>query len=589
MYAIYKSKSIWEVLNMRRIVLLLVMCGILGVVAADKQRLFAQEGDCAALPPTRLDDVRYGRVLPGAPNNLRAKPSTSAERVGTIAGGQFFTAGDQAAVCAEGHVWRKITTLADGLTETITAWTVETVDDAYTIEPLIETQTEYMTVHTPPSITVGTPALVPAEVYRPDGLALPPTYEMSLTIEGQTRGGTLRLFNSNTVWRYPTWTTQNEQMNSLLTTLLYYPENFDRLVQSYDNRMPYWEIGRGQTQLLWARVQAFEGGNGGVRFITQYSESDEPTAITRDSLIYHFIGGDELGMFSFSMPLTVAALPASAAEDRAFQAVGTDAAAYAAYLAQVKQTLEGLTDPVLALQLYTYDTMRSIWQKTGRTPWVSPDSVAADHPVTVLPTSGCATLLQAYNDYEIDGGAPALALRTITDAPTDFVWQVDRGEAVTPIAGPFCVADNTYWLMVNTDQQMGFVSEFRDNGGSIFAAYSGSGLYPYVDARYRYHNNTACKLYMPDSSVRVYAEPNADGTGYALLPAAILAAAGLVRNDAGDWWYLPRGVTVILAEREVELQGSVWVKTSDVYASNECITMPIMAEADFAAWLDGAR
>jgi hypothetical protein len=563
---------------MRRMLFVCVMCWLLIVGGAGNPRAMAQDTDCADLPPTRLDGARYGRVLPGPVNNLRAEPSTSADLVSTLQSGEFFIVIDEDATCADGHVWRKVQTFAKRHLESMVGWTVETIEDDYALEPLTETQSEFITLYTPSSITVGAGELVPAEIYRPDGQALPPFYEVPLTIAGQTRGGTVRVFDDLTVLGYPTWLGHRGNMFSLLSTLLHYPETFESYLATSDNQMPRWEIGRGETQLLWARLLAIEteGGTSGVRFITQYSASIEPTAITRDSLIYHFIGADALGVFSFSMPLTVQMLPATAAEDAAFQAVGTDPEAYATYLAQVKQTLENsdvLTDAGLELQLSTYDDMVRLWVAGERAQLLlsnlPPSDLPADHPATLLPTTGCTTQLAQGYYYTVRSGTPALALRNPTDAPTDFVWQARRDQAVYTVDGPFCVADNTYWLMVNADGQMGYLAETRDNGGSVFTDYSGNGPYPDISERYDYLSRTVCRLYTPDGSVRVYADPNADGRGFALFAAARYYAAGLVRNAAGDWWYLPRGASVPLGdEREMVLQSSVWVNAADVIASD---------------------
>ena len=84
---------------------------------------------CDGAPAPRLESLTLGRVVDGGvANNLRAEPSTSAQRVGQIPPGEVFNVltGTE---CAEGYRWYEV------VYRGIVGWTPEGQGDAYFLEP----------------------------------------------------------------------------------------------------------------------------------------------------------------------------------------------------------------------------------------------------------------------------------------------------------------------------------------------------------------------------------------------------------------------------------------------------------------------
>src|SRR5690606_9392465 len=63
--------------------------------------------NCPGLPESRMVIGESGRVTPGAANNLREAPSTSARRIGQIPGGGQFTV-LEGPRCVEGYAWWRV-------------------------------------------------------------------------------------------------------------------------------------------------------------------------------------------------------------------------------------------------------------------------------------------------------------------------------------------------------------------------------------------------------------------------------------------------------------------------------------------------
>lgn len=83
---------------------------------------------CSGALPSRLTVGGEGRVTPGAPNRLRAQPTTSAGILGNIpAGGMFAVIGGP--TCADGYAWWQVN--YNGLV----GWTAEGSSSQYWLEP----------------------------------------------------------------------------------------------------------------------------------------------------------------------------------------------------------------------------------------------------------------------------------------------------------------------------------------------------------------------------------------------------------------------------------------------------------------------
>jgi hypothetical protein len=98
-------------------------------VSAEPIRDLAEGFTCPGAPAPRLTVGGQGIVLPGAPNNLRTQPSLAGERVGEMPAGAIFDVVD-GPVCADGIVWFEV------ITEQVTAWTAESADGEYYLEPV---------------------------------------------------------------------------------------------------------------------------------------------------------------------------------------------------------------------------------------------------------------------------------------------------------------------------------------------------------------------------------------------------------------------------------------------------------------------
>ncbi|HEX2906063.1 MAG TPA: SH3 domain-containing protein [Phototrophicaceae bacterium] len=110
---------------MLRRFLLLVLC-LLGIGST----VLAQEPTtCDGFLASRLVVGQTGRVTPGSSNNLRAEPSTEAERVGQIPGEGVFTV-LEGPVCGENTAWWQVDYGG------VVGWTVEGLDGEYWVEPV---------------------------------------------------------------------------------------------------------------------------------------------------------------------------------------------------------------------------------------------------------------------------------------------------------------------------------------------------------------------------------------------------------------------------------------------------------------------
>lgn len=79
----------------------------------------------------RLEPSYRGYVLPGSANNMRGNPTTSAELVGSIPAGDWFTV-NRGPVCADGFAWWEVDY------QDTRGWTVEAGDDGYWLAPCPE-------------------------------------------------------------------------------------------------------------------------------------------------------------------------------------------------------------------------------------------------------------------------------------------------------------------------------------------------------------------------------------------------------------------------------------------------------------------
>lgn len=147
---------------MRRFFLLCLMLFSLGATDA-----LAQNAACPSandLPP-RLTAGTWARVVHDTANNLRAEPTTSSDRIGSIPGGDIFRVLDGPR-CADGYVWWQVSYAGQ------TGWTAE--GNAGTAEYWLES-------------LAGQPEASPGGVVlEPEGCLRPPDDYTRIRVSGST-------------------------------------------------------------------------------------------------------------------------------------------------------------------------------------------------------------------------------------------------------------------------------------------------------------------------------------------------------------------------------------------------------------------
>lgn len=104
---------------------LLLFCLI--ILSASTSR--AQDAACPPDLPPRLTAGTWARVLHDTANNMRREPTTQAERIGSIPGGDIFRVLDGPR-CAGGYVWWQVSYGG------VTGWTAEGAGSEYWLETL---------------------------------------------------------------------------------------------------------------------------------------------------------------------------------------------------------------------------------------------------------------------------------------------------------------------------------------------------------------------------------------------------------------------------------------------------------------------
>lgn len=102
---------------MRKIGMIFCLMGILGQSAGVLAQSTPSTSDCPQTQFTEWGDV--GIVSPRPANNVRANPTTTADLIGRLNAGDTFFVQYVDPVCADGYLWREVSTLE------FTGWTVE--------------------------------------------------------------------------------------------------------------------------------------------------------------------------------------------------------------------------------------------------------------------------------------------------------------------------------------------------------------------------------------------------------------------------------------------------------------------------------
>jgi formylglycine-generating enzyme required for sulfatase activity len=152
-----------------------IFLGLLFALSAAYFAPHATAQDCSQAPAPRLLIGEQGRVTPGPPNILRARPGTSGTYITDVPGEAFFTV-LEGPICSSGYYWWRIRYAE------FEGWTVEGDDGIYWIEPtrLIPTATPLPTstptftptftetpTVTPTPTTTLTPSITPTPSVTP--------------------------------------------------------------------------------------------------------------------------------------------------------------------------------------------------------------------------------------------------------------------------------------------------------------------------------------------------------------------------------------------------------------------------------------
>ena len=341
---------------MRRFLILLALIFALAVPAA------AQGEDCPGAPAPRLTYGIEARVLPGAPNRLRAEPNTSAEIVGEIGPGETAFVGS-GPVCAESYLWWYVN--YNG----IVGWTVEGSGDEYFLEPLpenvvstigdAETSVEFEGITYTFANGLGTAAplgvsaiVVPQEEPVEEGpywIGHPDYLEFkfdSYSLENDQRNAYLRIFPVQA------FAEMNEYVADQVSAL-------QRLLASTEGiptaePLPFLPVFNAG-QVFRAQVERLDFENGsGIRFLTRFAQDVYP--VSNQDLLYTFQGITDDGQYYVSaiLPITADMLPNEIEPDFDFEAFVTN---YEQYMTDLVDTLNSAASDAYMPELNTLDAM----------------------------------------------------------------------------------------------------------------------------------------------------------------------------------------------------------------------------------------
>lgn len=309
---------------MPRLFIFLTLC--LAFLAPSSITQAQEVSECAGTLPTRIDAdvVRYVRVLPGSPNNLRAAPSVTAEKLGEMPPYAVARILD-APACADGHLWWFI----GYPSAEEPAWTAEADATDYWLEPYTHPASEILPVpavaegqalaevsyqgisfSVDPAIAVGVEVEHIFPNYISDAMVSPPTGVPSpdglrftlVASDGTTPQIRLSVYSLADFAKLPDGIPDNI---GILRTLLDSEGDLERPV---NNGSSFLLPGQYPPVLFQDAFQRIAFKNGlGVTYFAEYSFSADPIT----SLYYSFTGLTDDGLYyvTLEQPVTTPLLP----------------------------------------------------------------------------------------------------------------------------------------------------------------------------------------------------------------------------------------------------------------------------------------
>jgi hypothetical protein len=408
----------------------LVLISLLSFSAAPLHGQAEAPEACEGTPEARLIIGEQGRVLPGAPNNLRFEPSTESDIISEIPAEAAFYVMD-GVTCGEGYTWWQV-----GYNEFV-GWTVENMsDEEYAVEPLPVTTTPVtfggMSFDLDSRVAATAmgqffPSFNAGDTAMPFWLQTPAYINFALDGDFENQG-TMAPFAV-----FPAKELGDVQQTPAfadLGTLL-----ADTPADGIPVELPVANMER--VFVARTRYLEFEGGSG-VSFVAYYSVSGDP--LTSGSLWYVFQGLTDQGeqYVQVFYPIATSLFPATIGDDFDYSAFLID---YEQYLADAQLLVDEADDNDFAPPLYVLDS-------TIETLSIDPVAVAATFAGDATLTVRCeitafeSTTLRTQPDVE-SAASDQLPRNLTVLADAQFQrrgepfpwWRLATNEGLTPLPG----------------------------------------------------------------------------------------------------------------------------------------------------------
>jgi hypothetical protein len=560
----------------------------------------AQAQTCPDTLPSQLIIGEQAQVTPGSSNNLRAAPTTSAERIGQISAGTVVNV-LEGPVCADGFAWWRVETLDAALN----GWTVEAVEGAYALVPPAEGFTaaplegeiiayEGAQITLPPTLGISADAVLAESIIGTDLEGVYPGEEWLTQPEGihflfNPTASAARFDNRIAIFPLPAYMRLNPHFAEdifILQDLLETRPTPDFTALSRINFVDF------MAQVLEVKGSYLETEQFiGVRYVTAFAQEALP--VVRDSYVFYGISRDGRYFVDMQMLLLVDALPATFADisEQTWTVQGgfTDGETY---YADINVLLESLPPEAYQPSLTALDALAASIT-------LAPDTLAdyaaeiearGDQRVAVPDLDYAACDNPDFPARLTVGGAAQLTLPADVSYLTAEVvpgggqtgWgglPIQDIAAFYVMDGPVCHNGSNYWLLY-TGRWAGWFPEMGFENSEMPMAY----FFEPVDLdpeavplppMFEGQTVTDCRLVATSVSILRTAPNVPDITIGGLEGGATYYADALFRRPEGGYlyWRLTPGVR---NNRGDMLEQVVWVNSINVSPSPECANLPVI-------------
>ena len=253
----------------------------------------------------------YGRVTPGAANNVREEPSRDAPLVGEIPGGGLFEVIGEAE-CDDSFVWVEVTY------DDFTGWTVEANATEYWVEPFegeIYTDSVIQFGYPEDYLDAIIPEIVPAQDQM--GGYYPERQQYTLEFPDNDIPNRWEIILMHAPAITDDGPTVAESLAKLRALLRDQPDLTGPILESVDPNQPQEDIflpkdplflGARRMMIAAAHYVEMQGGHG-VAFVTFYAQDLLP--ITNEGIFYNFLALTDDGEYvvTVRLPIRAAVLP----------------------------------------------------------------------------------------------------------------------------------------------------------------------------------------------------------------------------------------------------------------------------------------